>query len=75
MLLHGTPLAANGHEGASTMINRDEDASTPAGEVEACCDEGQSEVDLVGLDNELRRAVDAISMMAANLRAYLLSRD
>jgi len=57
------------------MVDGEEDVSTAAREVEAISDEPRAEVDLVGLDNDLRRAVGAISMMAANLRAYLLSRD
>jgi hypothetical protein len=57
------------------MVDGEQDVSTPAREVEATSDDRRSEVDLVGLDNDLRRAVEAISMMAANLRAYLLSRD
>ena len=62
-------------EGACAMVDGEEDVSTPARQVEATSEERRPEVDLVGLDNDLHRAVEAISMMAANLRAYLLSRD
>jgi hypothetical protein len=59
------------------MANWEDDSNAPvavtAGELEQSR-EGRSSVDLARLDNELRKAVEAIGMMTANLRAFLLSR-
>jgi len=59
------------------MANWEDDSNAPvavtAGELEQAR-EGGPDVDLARLDSELHRAVEAIGMMAANLRAFLLSR-
>lgn len=59
------------------MANWKEDSNASgavtAGEIEQSR-EGRSDIDLARLDSELHRAVEAIGMMAANLRAFLLTR-
>ena len=54
-----------------TNPNMQDAAATDANQ---SCAEGPQEVDLARLDVERRGAIEAISIMAANLRAFLLSR-
>jgi hypothetical protein len=54
-----------------TNLSTQDAAATDAKESRA---EGAQEVDLARLNVERRGAIEAISIMAANLRAFLLSR-
>lgn len=46
----------------------------PATDANANCAEGAQQLDLARLDVERRGAIETISIMAANLRAFLLFR-
>jgi hypothetical protein len=60
------------------MAKREDESNQPvavtAGEVEQSRHQRRSDVDLARLDSEARKAMDAIAMMAANLRAFIQSR-
>jgi hypothetical protein len=74
----GTLLAESGRQGVSRMAKREDESNQPvavtAGEVEQSRHQRRSDVDLARLDSEARKAMDAIAMMAANLRAFIQSR-
>lgn len=57
------------------MLNREDEANAPVvDDAEAPSDESGAAIDLVRLDSDFHKAMEAMTMMAANLRAYLLSR-
>jgi hypothetical protein len=68
LLISGTKVHAR-------TLNRDDEANTAVvDDAEASDDESGTAVDLVRLDSDFHKAMEAMTMMAANLRAYLLSR-